>query len=369
MSLHASHIPELDELIQRGSPERRAKTLERVTVFFLEGSSSFNDDHVRLFDLVFSRLIGEIETKARTELSHRLAPLGNAPVEAVRRLAQDDAIAVAGPVLKQVARLSDTDLIDIAQSKSQAHLLAISARVRIAEPVTDVLLRRGDRGVLHSVAENRGARLSDDGFCTLVERAKMDAVLAEKVVLRPDIPPRVFHDLLLTATDEVQRRLMASATPETQSEVQRMPAKVSNKADAPAAPPDYSRAQRRIEALRQEGWLDEAVLVDFAEKGQYEETVAALASLCAVRLEVVERLMGAERPDPLLILCKSAGWDWSTTEAIITVRPGSALTSSRGLDATHADFDRLSLTTAQRVMRFWQLRSDDRGRTTDDGRR
>ncbi len=97
MSLHASHIPELDALIARGSPERRVKTLERMTAFFLDGASRFNDDHVRLFDFVFSRLIGEIETKARTELSRRLAPLGNAPVEAVRRLAQDDDIAVAGP--------------------------------------------------------------------------------------------------------------------------------------------------------------------------------------------------------------------------------------------------------------------------------
>src|SRR5262249_44453459 len=143
-----------------------------MTAFFLDGASRFNDDHVRLFDLVFSRLIGKIETQARTELSRQLAPLGNAPVEAVRRLAQDDDIAVAGPLLKRGERLCDTDLVDIAKSKGQVHLLAISARARIAEPVTDVLLRRGDHEVLRNVAANGGARLSDAGFCPLVERAK-----------------------------------------------------------------------------------------------------------------------------------------------------------------------------------------------------
>jgi uncharacterized protein (DUF2336 family) len=366
--VHASHIPELDALIARGSPERRVKTLERVTAFFLGGANRFNDDHVRLFDFVFSRLIGEIETKARTELSQRLAPLGNAPVEAVRHLAHDEDIAVAGPVLKRAERLSDADLVDIAESKNQAHLLAISARARIAEPVTDVLLRRGDQEVLRSTAENRGARLSDASFCTLVERAKTDGVLAEKVLLRPDIPPRLFHDLLLTATDAVQRRLIASATPEAPSAAGRAPAKVSHEANAPAAPRDYSRAQSRIDALRQDGKLDAAILVDCAQKSQYEETVAALASLCAVPIEVVDRLMAAQRPDPVLILCKSAGWDWSIAKAIIMVRPGGVQTSSQDLDAVHADFDRLSPSTAQRVMRFWQLRSDDRGRTTDDGR-
>src|SRR5262245_21674532 len=137
-----------------------------MTAFFLDGASRFNDDHVRLFDLVFSRLIGEIETKARTELSRQLAPLGNAPVEAVRRLAQDDDVAVAGPLLKRAEGLSDADLVDIAQSKGQAHLLAISARAQIAEPVTDVLLSRGDHEVRHRVATDGGAGLSVAGLWT-----------------------------------------------------------------------------------------------------------------------------------------------------------------------------------------------------------
>jgi uncharacterized protein (DUF2336 family) len=368
VSVHASHIPELDDLIERGSPEKRARTLERMTAFFLDGASRFNDDHVRLFDLVFSRLIGEIETKARAGLSRWLAPIGNAPAETVRRLAQDDDIAVAGPLLKRAERLSDTDLVDIADSKGQAHLLAICARARIAPPVTDVLLRRGDHEVLHGVAQNRGARLSDGGFCILVERAKTDGVLAEKVLLRSDIPPRLFHDLLLTATDAVQRRLIASAMPETPAEARGALAKVSNEAATSPAPRDHSHVQRRIEVLHREGKLDETVLVDFAQKSQYGETVVALALLCAIPIEVVDRLMAAERSDPVLILCKSAGWGWSTAKAIITARPGGARTSSQDLDAIHAEFDRLSPSTAQRVVRFWQARPDDKGRTTDDVR-
>lgn len=379
--MHASYIAELDDLIERGSPGKRATTLERMTAFFLDGASRFNDDHVRLFDLVFSRLIGEIETTARTELSRRLAPVGKAPIETVRRLAHDDDIAVAGPLLERADRLSDADLADIAERKGQAHLLAICARARIAQPVTDVLLRRGDREVVHSVAENRGARLSDEGFCTLVERAKTDGVLAEKVLLRSDIPPRLFHALLLTATDAVQRRLIASAMPETRSEVRRALAKVSNEvaksevakseaakseAATSPAPRDYSRARHTIEALQREGKLDEANLVDFAQKSQYGETVAALALLCATPIEVVDRLMNAERPDPVLILCKSAGWDWSTVKAVIMVRPDGARTSSQDLDAIQAEFDRLSPSTAQHVVRFWQVRADDKGRTTRD---
>jgi uncharacterized protein (DUF2336 family) len=362
MSSSPSLIPELEEVLQHGSPARRAETLKRITAYFLDGASRFNDDHVRVFDEVFSRLITEIETKARSELSQRLAPVGNAPVDVVRQLAKDDDISVAGPVLKQSSRLAEADLVDIAQTKSQAHLLAISERPGIAEPVTDVLVRRGDREVVHSVADNRDARFSDTSFFSLVDRAGDDGVLAEKVGLRPDIPPRLFRDLLLKATEVVQQRLFASAKPETQAEIRRVLAKVSHEVAAKAAPRDYSAAQRTVEALQREGKLNEGALVDFAGRGQYEETVVALAGLCGVPIEVVDRLMGGDRPDPILILCKSAGWGWPTVKTIIMARTSGQSTSSQGLDTAFANFERLSATTAQRVMRFWQLRPDDRRR-------
>jgi uncharacterized protein (DUF2336 family) len=270
-------------------------------------------------------------------------------------------------VLKQSPRLADTDLCDIARTKSQAHLLAISGRTGIAEPVTDLLVRRGDREVARSVADNRGARISDDGFSALVTRAENDGILAEKVGLRPDIPPRLFRDLLLKATEVVQQRLFASAKPETQAEIRRVLAKISHEVAAKAAPRDYTQAQRTVEALRQEGKLDEAALVDFAKKGQYEETIAALSALCSVPIEVVDRLMGGDRPDPVLILCKSVGWEWPTVRAVIMARPGGKGTSSQGLDNAYANFDRLSPATAQRVMRFWQVRHPEE-RWTSDGR-
>jgi hypothetical protein len=66
--------------------------------------------------------------------------------------------------------------------------------------------------------------------------------------------------------------------------------------------------------------------------------------------------MSGDRPDPVLILCKSAGFGWQTVRAVVVIRPGTKGTSTQGLDAAHANFERLSPTTAQRVTRFWQVR-------------
>jgi uncharacterized protein (DUF2336 family) len=354
MSAPASLLPELEEVVQHGSAEKRAETLRRITSLFLDSAPSFNAAHVALFDDVIGYLIEEIEAKALAELARRLAPVPNAPAGVVRALAEHDDIEVAGPVLK-AARLADPDLMRIAETKSQAHLLALASRKGISEALSEILVDRGDHEVSRSIATNHYARLSDGAFTTLVKRAEADGVLAEKVGMRTDIPPRLFRELLMRASDVVQKRLLAQAKPETQAEIRRVLAKVTEEVAAKAAPRNYAAALAAVRALHKERKLGEADVAAFAKAGKYEETIAALATLCVVPVEVVDRLMSGERADPVLILARAAGFSWPTVRDIISARPG--VRASRDvLDAASDNFERLTAATAQRVVRFWQVR-------------
>src|ERR1700681_775639 len=115
MAALASLIPELEDVLAHGSADRRAETLRRIAELFIDGSGRYDQDHVALFDDVLSSLIVEIETRTLAELARRLAPVTNAPLKVIRRLARDDDISVAGPVLLQSERLAETDLVDIAK--------------------------------------------------------------------------------------------------------------------------------------------------------------------------------------------------------------------------------------------------------------
>src|SRR5271168_597096 len=168
MDAGKSLIADLEDAIQSGSKDRRVETLRRITDLFVADADRLSDQQIDVFDDVLGHLIKRIEAKALAELSRRLAPINNAPIDVVRRLARDDNIVVAEPILAASARLSDNDLIDIAKTKTQAHLLAISARPQIGEAVTDALLQRGDRDVFHKLAGNSGASFSQHGFETLV---------------------------------------------------------------------------------------------------------------------------------------------------------------------------------------------------------
>ena len=354
MGAPVSLLPELEDVVQHGSAEKRAETLRRITTLFLDSAAAFSNEHVALFDDVIGYLIEEIEAKALAELARRLAPVPNAPEGVVRTLAESDDIAVAGPVLKQ-AKLDDPELMQIAESKGQAHLLALSERTSVSEALADILVARGDREVARSIATNRQAKLSDNAFSTLIKRAEQDGVLAEKVGLRTDIPPRLFRQLLMQASDVVQKRLLAQAKPETQAEIRRVLAKVTDEVAARASPRNYTAALAAVRALHKERKLTEADIADYAKSGRYEETIAALATLCAVPVEVVDRLMSGERADPVLILARSAGFGWPTVREVISARPGPK-PSPATLDAAYENFERLTAATAQRVVRFWQVR-------------
>jgi uncharacterized protein (DUF2336 family) len=361
MSASASLIPELEDVIQHGSQDKRADTLKRIATLFVDGAPTFNEDHIGLFDDVLCRLVVEIEAKARAEMAQTLAPVANAPAALIRKLAHDDDIAVAGPVITKSTRLEEPELVELARTKGQAHLAALADRKDIGEAVTDVLMRRGDSEVMHNVAKNQSARLSEGGFSALVKRAEGDSDLAEKVGHRPDIPPHLFRDLLVRATAVVQQRLLQAAKPETRAEIQRVLDKVSKEFVAAAPARDYTAAHRAMIAMHQAGTLDENSLGEFARDKKFEETVAALAVLCGVPIDTADRLMAGDRPDPILILCKAAGYDWDTARAIILARPTPKGTSNQSMEAAFGNYEKLSPSTAQRVVRFWQVRQPEGG--------
>ncbi|HEY6257697.1 MAG TPA: DUF2336 domain-containing protein [Xanthobacteraceae bacterium] len=358
MSAQPSLIVELEHAISGGSSEKRVDTLRRVTDLFLNDADRLNAAQVAMFDDVLCHLIKRIETKALAELSQHLAPIDNSPIEVIRRLARSDEIAVAGPVLTQSTRLTTSDLVEIAASKSQQHLLAISGRGELDEAVTDVLLDRGDREIAHRLARNAGARFSETGLGTLVHNAETDEGLAEKLGLRRDIPVGLLRELLFKATEAVRSRLLAQAPPETREEIQRVLSKVSSEVTREAtASHDFTKAQHGVLMMKKEGRLDESALVEFANRRLYEQTVAALSMLSAASIDLIAALMKGARSGGLLIPCKAAGLSWPTVSAILCTRFVRRTISEADLAQAEEDYLKLSQPSAQRMLRFWEVRT------------
>ncbi|WP_165825274.1 DUF2336 domain-containing protein [Rhodopseudomonas palustris] len=352
-----SLLDELESAIQTGSAERRLETLRRITDLFLGGSNKFNEDQIAVFDQVLGQLIRKIETRALAELSVRLAPIDNAPLETIRSLARNDDIEVAGPVLEESVRLTTSDLVEIARTKGQAHLLAISGRPTLTDPVTDVLVARGNMEVFHRLLSNETSSISAAGFAVLTKAAEQDELLAEKAGRRIDIPIKLLRDLLLRAKEAVRERLLAVMPAKVRDEVQNILNSVVRAVDHEVSQPrDYAAARRFVELLKEKGELQEKDLLRFAKAGQYEETVAALSLLASTPIDILKPLMQSPRCDGLLVPCRAADFRWETVSAILQMRFSGATLAAPELDRIGQEFAKLSKASAQRMLRFWKVR-------------
>ena len=354
MHQHRLLISELEDAVRRGSPEKRVETLKRVTDLFLGGCERLTEVQIQVFDDVLGHLITRMESKALVELSERLAPINNAPINVVHTLARDDEIAIAGPVLSLSDRLTTPDLIEIALAKSQSHLLAISKRSSLSESLTETLIERGDRQVLNKLAENAGARFSERAYAYLVEQCEAEETLLEKIGLRIDIPLHIFRSLLMRVTEAVRARLLALATPEKRDEIREILASIPNAViENEELDNDFPAAQRLVELMRENGELDQVALLELAKARKYAAAVTALATLCSAPVDMIKQMLDDGRNEPLLVPCKVAGLSWLTLRALLQDDLLGRVASEDELNKLKSDYIRLSPSTARKLLEFW----------------
>jgi len=362
-----SIIDEVESAIRLGSAEKGLETARRVTDLFLSSAGSFNDEQIALFDDVLGRLIGTIELRAiadmgarvaLAEISAQLAPVAQAPPSVIRRLANNDEIRIAGPVLQESARLDDGELVKIASSKGEPHLLAVAGRWWLKEIVTDALLARRYPSVSRRLAANPGARMSGNGFAIIVGQAERDPELVVSVGVRVDLPSDLRRELLRSATDAVRTRLLSRAPPHLFEEIQTAIAAVTVGVEREmSAARDFEGAKRAVGNLKANGQLTEAVLFGFARNRRYEEAVAALAALAGSTVEVIRPLMQSLREDGLLVPCKAAGLSWETTAAVLESRFASGAMKPADIARAQNNYARMTSENARRTLRFWQVRA------------
>ena len=362
-----SIVDEIKTTIHIGSAEKRLATAKQVTDLFLSSAGNFNHEQIELFGDLLERLIKTIELRAIADVSARialaemsvqLAPVAQAPPSVVRRLAMNDEITIAGPVLTESARLSTEDLVEIAETKGEPHLLAISGRWWLKEVLTDTLLARRYPTVSRRIVSNPGARVSAAGFAIVVVQAESDPELAIETGIRVDLPSSLRRQLLRSATEAVRSRLLSRAPPHIFEEIRSAIATVAAGADREMSNVrDFTTAKRLVARLKNNGELNEATLFGFARQRKYEETVAALAELSRSTIEIIRPLMQSLRDDGVLIPCKAAELSWETVSAVLESRFATGSLAPHELAKAKAQFAGITPENARRLLRFWQVRS------------
>ena len=359
-----SYLTDLDDAILRGTDESRTRALWHATDMLIAGR--YSSEEVSTFGAIIGRLADEIEITARAELSSRLARFNRAPVNVIHKLAFDDEIEVAGPVLRESEQLDSEILVTNASTKSQQHLLAISERKSLDEAVTDVLVARGNAGVVNNVVNNSGARFSDFGFLHMVKRAEGDSILAENLGLREDIPRQLFQQLIAKASDDVKKRL-EQERPDMVDQIQSSVTDGTGKLQSKFGPASrsYYVAKRVVTTQHRLGNLNEASIFDYARLHRVDEVTIGLSLLCDLPGDVIERALFDRNRETLLILAKALDFSWSTIMSLLFLGAKDHRLTAQELNDAEREFNRLTVETSQIVLEFYQSRKSAVGYDSD----
>lgn len=357
MTMPASLAGEVEEAVSGGDPRRRVDVLRRITTLFVDQAPCLQDQHVEVFDEVILRLARNLEFRARVALAEQIAALPNAPRQVVGDLARDDDLRVARPVLETSTRLSDDDLVEIAAQKGQGHLLALSRRGTLPERVTDILVGRGDRRVVRSVAGNEGARFSDGGFSQLLAKARQDPDLQAVLRARTDIPPASMKQLLAIAREKVRETLsheMGAGAGGAIDAAVGDAALALEHAGGPGLQRGLASAQEDA-AERALPEADEATIARWLREGRVERALEAMARRAKVPARMVASAYHSSNYDPLLFVTRSIGFGWGTFKLLLGAKAGRELPEAV-LTGAFENFQRVSVANAARVVHFTAVR-------------
>jgi len=351
-------IEELERVFIDGTPEKRADIFQRVTDLFLTSPTELSRDQAELFDDIIRKLMAHLESRTLSKLSMRLAfSLHFAPQTTVESLAAHADIEVAGPILANSHTLSDETLVTIIKSNSQQHLSKIAERSRLSHDVTNAIVEYGDRYVLNKVAANPGAIFSRFGMSALALRADGDDELIETIAARSDVPPFVFNQLVSYATEKVKARLLATASPDVTTDLNRAIEQVSKRMLSMSSTSKlWLDATRVVSTFSQNTELTREKLLQFACAKKFAETVTILSVLSGIPTEPISKLVCDQYGFGAMVLCKAITLDWFTSYEILTLVPPPQDSRSIELDELEEEFAQLSISSARRILSYWRGR-------------
>lgn len=324
------------------------------------------DDQDKLRDItikVLEILARDQLSRVRQILAETLKDTGHAPAHVIRWLSRDMDVAVAAPVLQFSPLLSDTDLVEIIESRPvQGALGAIARRKGLSAGLCDAIVTTDDKQAIADLLGNSSAQVREETLDYMAERAReviswqppfvhrlrlpravvrklagfvTDSLLSV-LAQRKDLPPDVLQEVAAV----VRQRVAADDTLRPEPK----PSVAEAEELLPDGPLDHQVMLRKkgtllaqyVQQLYAKGQLNEDTVAEALSLGNQEFVVRALALKAGVAPTLVSRVIAARSAKGITALAWKAGLSMrfaiKLQIRIAHVAAGDALNAKDGTD-------------------------------------
>lgn len=357
MAGNANNFALLLDLAREGSSEKRRELLRQITDVFLAHPEQRSENESVLFDEIVGAVAQDLETQVRIELSRKVSESAAPLRRTARRLAMDD-IAVAAPVLEKSKSLTEVDILEVIDKKSQDHMMAVTRRPDIGVKVSSALVEKGEDRVVASLLQNNTALLDRETYQRVAERAETSAVLHAPFVRNANVPLDMLNNVYLRVELDLRREIMRKFHGVSPAELEAALEASRNHLSSAygALPSDYSAAKELVAKLDKAGSLKPAILVQLLREERRTAFGVAFAQLVDVEFDLAQRLVDGKDLDALAMLCRGAGFDRGLFVTICIMIAGA----DGGIGRTQEYgqiYEQVPVAAAQRALRFWKVRA------------
>lgn len=279
-------------------PEDKRRTLYKLTVDVL---ATLADDQIE---------------RVRCILSDALKDMPGAPRDIIKKLAGDDLLAVAEPVLKFSPVLNEDDLIDIIYSDPvQGALSAISQRTEVSETVSDAIVEKGSDADITHLLENPRAAIGEKSMGEILDRAPEVKDWHKPLTKRPKLSSktvlRLASFVAMNLLDDMQKRMDLdddTLVVLAQAVEERIAKEQGREDDGDGI--DWESEEAVLEHaknLHKAGTLSTDVIEEAFDEGKRLFVIAAVSVLSGLKTETIAETFGAQRPQRITAICWKAG--------------------------------------------------------------
>lgn len=244
--------------------------------------------------------------RVRKIIAEELKSTPNAPREVVQKLAWDEDIEVAIPILQYSPLLGDDELIDILRTSNLAPVCeAIARRSKISAPVGETIAGSGHLNALVALAENPGAELSAASVECLLEHVPRKPELLNALIEHPEVTLATLNRIAgflssavintLKENGEFSAETAQNVTLAVQTRIRNLHIERERAADI------------RAQELYAYGALDQERIMTALDAGEPEFVIAAVTLRTGFSKDKVQRILNSQNARAVTALTWKAG--------------------------------------------------------------
>jgi uncharacterized protein (DUF2336 family) len=308
-------------LAEDADPEVRAELAQKIGRLLPD---LLNSERARVCELTLEtlrRIAADQLVRVRAILASELKSLDCVPKDLILTLARDLEETVSVPVLEYSPLLSDADLLElIASARAQSALAAVARRRGLSAEISEVIVASLDVQAVAALLANPDAHIRENTMERIVDHAQMIKAWHGPLIKRSDLSLRALRRIAGFVGVALLRELSERhGLDEEMVQYFKHCLRLRLESDDQSVETKEDKARAEVNAVRDEGKLNERYVEEAVEAGRKDVVIEALALLAQAERPVIEKIFFSRSAKTLTALAWKAGLTMRTSFKIQTM--------------------------------------------------